>query len=138
MSKMQILNKRRLLTVCVIASASLMGCTVVPLMKDPNPEFKTQMEGKTLGEAKGNPALWGQTEESISKKIFIGRTTKSDIRAKFGSTTNVLLSENGENWTFESSVVTFFSSASYTKNTLIILFDNSGIVKRYSMNVDTR
>lgn len=116
----------------------LQACTGVPLMKDPNPEFKKQMEGKTLGEAKGNPALWGQTEESIAKKLFPGRTTKADVRSLFGSTTNVSLTEGGETWTYESSVVTIFSGSSYTRNTLLVLFDENGVLKRYSMNVDAR
>lgn len=107
-------------------------------MNDPNPEFKNQMEGRTLGEAKGNPALWGQTEASIARKLFPGRTTKSDVKAIFGSTTNVVLTDNGETWAYESSVVTIFAGASYTRNTLFILFDERGMVKRYSMNVDVR
>ncbi len=96
------------------------------------------MKGKTVAEATGDRALWGQTEESIAKQIFPGRTTKNEVRAMFGSSLKVVLSDSGETWTYESSVVTIFSGASYTRNTLVILFDDKGIVKRYSMNVDEK
>jgi hypothetical protein len=94
------------------------------------------MEGKNIGEATGDAALWGQTEESISSKLFPGKTTTSEVRSLFGSTTKVSLTETGEIWTYESSVVTIFAGASYTRNTLLVLFDDKGIIKRYSLNVD--
>lgn len=96
------------------------------------------MEGKTIGEATGNPALWGQTEETIAKKIFPGKTTKAEVRGLFGSTTKVALTDSGETWTYDSAVVTIFAGASYTQSTLLVLFDENGIVKRYSMNVDKK
>lgn len=96
------------------------------------------MEGKTIGEATGNPALWGQTEETIEKKILPGKTTKEQVRAIFGTSLKVVLTDTGETWTYESSVVTIFSGRSYTRNTLVILFDEKGVVKRYSMNVDAK
>jgi hypothetical protein len=103
-----------------------------------NPEFRKQMEGKTVGEATGDQALWGQTEDTIAKKIFPGKTTKDEVRAIFGASLKVVLTDTGETWNYESSVVTIFSGSSYTRNTLIILFDDKAIVKRYSMNVLTK
>jgi hypothetical protein len=114
---------------------TMAGCTGVPSSVVVNPEFREQMKGKTIGEAKGNPALWGQTEDTIAKKIFPGRTSKDEVRAIFGASLKVVLTETGETWNYESSVVTIFNGSSYTRNTLVILFDDKGIVKRYSMNV---
>ena len=112
------------------------SCTGVPTSVNVNPEFRKQMEGKTIGGSTGNPALWGQTEETIAKKIFPRMTTKEEVRAIFGGSLKVLLTDTGETWTYESSVVTIFPGSSYTRNTLVILFDDKGIVKRYSMNVN--
>ncbi len=113
---------------------AMISCTGVPTSVEANPEFRKQMEGKTIGEATGNPSLWGQTEETIAKKIFPGKTTKDEVRAMFGASLKVVLTDTGETWTYESSVVTIFSGRSYTRNTLVLLFDDKGIVKRYSMN----
>ncbi len=121
-----------------VAVLTVVGCTGVPASVDVNPEFRKQMEGKTIGEATGNPALWGQTEETIEKKILPGKTTKEQVRAIFGTSLKVVLTDTGETWTYESSVVTIFSGRSYTRNTLVILFDEKGVVKRYSMNVDAK
>jgi len=121
-----------------IASLASTGCTGVPASVDVTPEFRKQMEGKTIGEATGNKALWGQTEETIAKKIFPGRTTKEEVRSIFGASLKVVLTDTGETWTYESSVVTIFAGSSYTRNTLVILFDDKGVVTRYSMNVDEK
>jgi hypothetical protein len=110
----------------------------VPSFNDVNPEFREKMDGRTIGEATGNRALWGQTEETIAKKIHPRRTTKKEVREIFGSSLDVELTDTGEIWNYESSVVTIFSGASYTRNSLIVLFDDQGVVKRYSMNVDER
>ncbi|OCW47647.1 hypothetical protein A6763_09330 [Aeromonas caviae] len=88
-----------------------------------------------IGEATGDPSMWGQTEESIAKKIVPKKSTKDDVKRIFGSTTKVALTDTGETWTYESQVITIFSGASNTKNTLIVLFDTDGVVNRYSMNV---
>ena len=126
-----------LIPVTVVIAASV-GCTGVPASADVNPQFREQMKGKTIGETTGDRALWGQTEASIAKKIFPGKTTKEDVRALFGSCLRVVLSDTGETWTYASSVITIFSGSSYTRNTLVILFDDKGTVKRYSMNVDEK
>jgi len=127
-----------LLLISVLGMFAITGCTGIPDSVDVNPEFRSEMEGKTLSEATGTPALWGQTEDSIAKKIFPSKTSKNEIKMIFGSTNNVKLTETAETWTYKSSVVTIFESASYTKNTLIVLFDNDGIVKRYTMVSDVK
>ena len=137
-SKMKIRSLKTKRTLSILFLVAMAGCTGLPKSTDANPEFRKQMEGKTIGEATGNSALWGQTEDSIAKKVFPGKTNKSDVRVIFGSADNVALSDTGEIWTYESSVVTIFSGASYTRNKLLILFDENGVVKRYSMNVDAR
>jgi hypothetical protein len=124
--------------IIIFSTSIFVGCSGVPQAVDVNPEFRKQMEGKVIGEATGDTALWGQTEESVAKKIFPGKTTKSDIREIFGSTTKVALTETGETWAYESSVVTIMTGSSYTRNTLLVLFDENGVVRRYSMNVDKR
>ena len=135
---MQSRSKLYSLALFALVSSALTGCTGVPQSVDANPEFRKQMEGRTIGEATGDPALWGQTEESIARKILPGRTTKSEVRTMLGATTKVSLTESGETWVYESSVVTIFTGASYIRNMLLVLFDENGIVKRYSMNVDKR
>ncbi|MFM4895618.1 MULTISPECIES: hypothetical protein [Aeromonas] len=123
------------LVASLVAGLLLSGCTGTALVPDVNPEFKQQMEGKMIGEATGDPSMWGQTEESIAKKIVPKKSTKDDVKRIFGSTTKVALTDTGETWTYESQVITIFSGASNTKNTLIVLFDTDGVVNRYSMNV---
>ena len=129
---------KRLFLIGIFSLLVLSGCTGIPSSTDVNPEFRAQMEGKVLGEAKGAPSLWGQTEESISQKVFPNKSTKSDVKRMFGSTSNIRLTETAETWIYKSSVVTIFSGASYTQNTLIILFDENGVVKRYSMNSNVK
>lgn len=129
------MNIKLYLPILGLVVLNVTSCSGVPKSVDVNPEFRRQMEGKTIGEATGNKALWGQTEESIAKKIFPGKTTKEDVRTIFGVSLKVVLTDTGETWTYESSVVTIFSGSSYTRSTLVILFDDKGIVKRYSMNV---
>src|SRR5271170_413909 len=99
-----------------LALLGVVGCTGVPASVDVNPEFRQQMKGKTVGEATGNPALWGQTEETIAKKIFLGKTTKAEVRAMFGASLKVVLTDTGETWDYESSVVTILSGANYTRS----------------------
>ena len=117
----------------------LFGCSSgADFVPNVNPEFKEQMKGKTIAEATGTPSLWGQTETSVASKIKKGQTTKEEIKRVFGPTTNIALIDTGETWTYESSVVTIFSGASYTRNKLIVLFDDKGIVKNYAMTVDSK
>ncbi len=123
----------------IIAAVWLTGCgSGANFVPNANPEFRTEMQGKTIGETTGTPALWGQTEESVAKKITKGTTTKEEIKQSYGPTTNVSLTDTGEVWTYESTVTTIFSGASYTQNKLIILFNEKGIVKNYTFTVDKK
>lgn len=95
----------------------------------------------------GNEQLRNETETSIQGKIIEGKTTKSQIRATFGSPLKTTFTDGGlEVATYEFTNVSadaisyvpivnlFGASASGKKKELVVLFDKSGFVQRYSMS----
>jgi len=95
----------------------------------------------------GNKALRAETEQSVSTKIFEGKTTKSEIKQAFGSPAKTEFTDGGlEVWHYEfvnvsSDAVSFIpivnlfgTSASGTKKELVVLFDETNTVKKYSMS----
>ena len=95
----------------------------------------------------GNEQLRNETETSIQGKIIEGKTTKTQIRSTFGSPLKTSFTDGGlEVATYEFTNVSadaisyvpivnlFGASASGKKKELVILFDKSGIVQRYSMS----
>lgn len=95
----------------------------------------------------GSSALRNETEASVSTKITEGKTTKNEVRAVFGSPKKTDFTDSGlEVWRYEFEnlsadavnfipVVNWFgSSASGKKKELVVLFDKSNIVNRYSMS----
>lgn len=95
----------------------------------------------------GNESLRRESEATIPQKLVEGRTTKADVRVMFGSPVTTSFTDAGlEIWKYELSkmsadavtfvpIVNFFgSSMSGTKKELVILFDEKGILKRYSMS----
>ena len=95
----------------------------------------------------GNDTLRKETELSVSKKMVEGQTTKAEVRGMFGSPLKTTFTDGGlEIWTFELSKVSadavsyiplvglFGGSASGTKKELVVLFDDNGVVKRFSMS----
>ena len=95
----------------------------------------------------GNENLRAETESSVSQKIVEGKTTKSEVRAMFGSPLKTSFTDSGlEIWNYEFSKVTvdavsfvpvvnmFGSSASGKKKELVVMFDQKNVVKRYSMS----
>ena len=95
----------------------------------------------------GNETLRAESESSVQKKISEGKSTKSEVRTMFGSPMKTSFTDGGlEIWTYEFSKVSadaisyvplvnlFGASASGTKKELVILFDKSGLVQRYSMS----
>ena len=95
----------------------------------------------------GNETLRTESEASVQKKITEGRTTKSEVRGMFGSPLKTSFTDGGlEIWTYEFSKVSadavsyipivnlFGATASGTKKELVVLFDKSGVVQRYSMS----
>lgn len=97
--------------------------------------------------AVGNEKLRTETETSISTKIVEGKTTKQEVREMFGSPEKTMFTDGGlEVWNYEFAkmsadainyilVVNLFgSSASGKKKQLVVMFDRSNVVKRYSMS----
>ncbi len=95
----------------------------------------------------GNEQLRNETESSIQGKIVEGKTTKSQIRTTFGSPLKTTFTDGGlEVATYEFTNVSadaisyipivnmFGASASGKKKELVVLFDKSGVVQRYSMS----
>lgn len=119
-----------LLVVCV-AALTLIGCA-----------------------SKGNESLRKETEISIGSKLTEGKTTKTEVRQMLGSPLKTSFTDGGlEMSTYEFNNVTsdainyvpilnwLGSSASGTKKELVILFDRTNVVQRFSMsesNVKTK
>jgi outer membrane protein assembly factor BamE (lipoprotein component of BamABCDE complex) len=95
----------------------------------------------------GNESLRKESEASVQQKIVEGKTTKAEIKAMFGSPATTSFTDGGlEIWNYELSkmkadavnyiplVGLFGSSASGTKKTLVVLFDDKGVVKKYTMS----
>lgn len=95
----------------------------------------------------GNESLRRETEASVASKMTEGVTTKSQVRSMFGSPAKTSFTDGGlEIWTYEMEklkadavsyipVVNWFgSSASGMKKELVVLFDERGVVRRYSMS----
>jgi len=95
----------------------------------------------------GNEQLRNETETSINGKIIEGSTTKAQIRSTFGSPLKTSFTDGGlEVATYEFTNVSadaisfvpivnlFGASASGKKKELVVLFDKSGVVQRYSMS----
>lgn len=95
----------------------------------------------------GNERLKDETETSIQGKIIEGKTTKAQVREAFGSPLKTSFTDGGlEVATYEFTdlsadavsyipiVNLFGSSASGKKKELIVLYDKSGVVQRYSMS----
>jgi len=95
----------------------------------------------------GNEQLRNETETTIQGKIIEGTTTKAQIRSTFGSPLKTSFTDGGlEVATYEFTNVSadaisyipivnlFGASASGKKKELVVLFDKSGVVQRYSMS----
>ena len=97
--------------------------------------------------SKGNESLRKETEVSIGTKLTEGKTTKVEVRKMLGSPLKTSFTDGGlEISTYEFDNVTsdainyvpvlnwLGSSASGTKKELVILFDKTNVVQRYSMS----
>jgi outer membrane protein assembly factor BamE (lipoprotein component of BamABCDE complex) len=95
----------------------------------------------------GNESLRHESEASVDQKIVEGKTTKNEIRAMFGSPATTSFTDGGlEIWNYELAkmkadgvnyiplVGLFGSSSSGTKKTLVILFDENDVVRKFSMS----
>ena len=95
----------------------------------------------------GNEILRKESETSMSTKMVEGKTSKADVRGMFGSPNKTTFTDGGlEIWNYEFSNVSldavsyvpivnmFGGSSSGKKKELVVLFDSTGIVKRFSMS----
>jgi len=95
----------------------------------------------------GNESLRKETESSVAQKIVQGKTTKSEVRAMFGSPTKTTFTDGGlEVWNYDFSNVSadaisyvpivnlFGASASGKKKELVVMYDDKNIVRRYAMS----
>lgn len=95
----------------------------------------------------GNEKLRAESEHSMVTKLTEGKTTKSEVRGMFGSPMKTTFTDGGlEVWNYEFSNVSldavsyvpivnlFGGTSSGTKKELVVLFDQTGTVKRYSMS----
>jgi outer membrane protein assembly factor BamE (lipoprotein component of BamABCDE complex) len=95
----------------------------------------------------GNESLRKETEGTVAQKIVQGKTTKKEVRAMFGSPTKTTFTDGGlEVWNYDFSNVSadaisyvpivnlFGASASGKKKELVVMYDTSDIVKRFSMS----
>lgn len=95
----------------------------------------------------GNESLREESEASIASKIVEGQSTKSEVRAAFGSPLITSFTDGGlEIWKFELSkmkadavnyiplVNLLGGTSSGTKKQLVILFDENDVVKKVSMS----
>ncbi|MCD2519522.1 hypothetical protein LQ564_24770 [Massilia sp. G4R7] len=118
------MKKQVLLCATVIAAFVLTGCASV-----------------------GSESLRKETEMSVSQKIVQGKTTKSEVRAMFGSPAKTSFTDGGlEIWNYDFTNVSadaisyvpivnmFGASASGKKKELVVMYDDNNIVKRFSMS----
>ncbi|MGG7606064.1 hypothetical protein [Massilia sp. BKSP1R2A-1] len=117
--------KKQILTcVTIVAALALTGCASV-----------------------GSESLRKETEATVSQKIVQGKTTKSEVRAMFGSPTKTSFTDGGlEIWNYDFANVSadaisyvpivnlFGASASGKKKELVVMYDEKNIVKRFSMS----
>ncbi|MBV8471374.1 MAG: hypothetical protein JOY60_16095 [Burkholderiaceae bacterium] len=95
----------------------------------------------------GNAVLKSETETSVKDKLVEGKSTKSDVRNIYGAPMKTSFTDNGsEIWTYEFSnmsadaisyvpIVNLFArSASGTKKELVVLYDKSDVVQRFTMS----
>ena len=95
----------------------------------------------------GNESLRKESESSVTSKIIQGKTRKAEVRAIFGSPNKTSFTDGGlEIWNFDFTNVSadaisyvpivnlFGASSSGKKKELVVMFDQSDVVKRYSMS----
>lgn len=102
----------------------------------------------------GNVAIKEETESTISTKLIQGKTTKAEVRSLFGAPLSTTFTDAGNEiykYSFSKTqanasnfipIVGIFTAGAHgTEKNLTIMFDDKGIVKRYSLDesaVNTR
>ncbi len=95
----------------------------------------------------GNDRLAGESQQTISQKLEVGKTTKADVIQILGNPTSKMLDAKGdEQWMYVHSRASsdavnyipfmglFGTSTSGTTKQLTVIFDKSGVVSNYLMN----
>jgi outer membrane protein assembly factor BamE (lipoprotein component of BamABCDE complex) len=95
----------------------------------------------------GNKVLKDESASTVAAKIEKGKSTKEDVRTIYGDPMHTSFTDSGkEIWTYEfvkghmtaSSfipIVSLFASGSKgDKKELVVMFDDNGVVKNYSMS----
>ena len=95
----------------------------------------------------GNEKLRHETGATIQQKIVEGKTTKAEVKQKFGDPLTTSFTDGGlEIWNYELQKISadaisfvpivnlFGGSSSGVKKQLVFLFDDNGVVKKYSMS----
>ncbi|CAB3797119.1 hypothetical protein LMG28688_04463 [Paraburkholderia caffeinitolerans] len=96
--------------------------------------------------SQGVQQLKDESASTVSTKITRGKSTKDDIRAAFGDPTETSFTDSGnELWRYRytrstAKAINFVpvvnmltSGADVDKKELVVFFDDSGVVKNYSM-----
>lgn len=96
----------------------------------------------------GNKYLENETESSVSNQIAERKTTKAQIISQFGNDARVTFIDSGnELWTYKFSrsipdfsnfipfIRWFSSGADVITKELVVIFNQEGIVSKYTMNV---
>jgi outer membrane protein assembly factor BamE (lipoprotein component of BamABCDE complex) len=89
----------------------------------------------------------GETQESINQKIAKGKTTKAEVKAKFGEPVSTAPKERGaEEWSYKMSgsgnavkipgFERFFGTDK--DKTLVVAFDRRGVVTNYSLKEESK
>ncbi len=95
----------------------------------------------------GNQSLKKETEATVAKTIIIGKTTKAEVKAHFGSPISTSFTDGGlEIWNYSLAKMhagganfipvynLFAGSANGTAKSLVILFDEKDVVKKFTMS----
>ncbi|MBB3121799.1 hypothetical protein [Pseudoduganella violacea] len=90
----------------------------------------------------GNGAIKTLTQEGAAQAIVIGKSTKADISESFGSASVTKFSNGYELWLYQLGFSKMVDSLPYVnlvlssaenKRELSILFDKTGVVKKYQL-----
>jgi len=95
----------------------------------------------------GNQVLKDQTTDTVAAKITKGTSSKNDVKVAFGDPTSTSFTDGGnEIWNYAYAKATakavnfvpivgiFAGGADVDKKTLVILFDDTGVVKNYTLS----
>lgn len=98
----------------------------------------------------GNQVLEGSNQTSVDQHVIVGQTTTKQVRAYFGDPDAVSYTDSGNeiyNYTFAhatSKAVNFIpvvgllaGGQNVDKKTLVILFDDKGVVKKSTFSAAT-